>query len=213
MPTTEKKKRILIPLGTPRQPSSGSRIFRLILRAIFLPIFFVIGKTYKLCFGWMDRRIAMENQDRFAKDIRTHLSFLFAEHGAQIIPNEGLPFPPGFDAAYVTVAVETLLFCFVSGRGDFDVRVASKFAPTKWEQLGLVIEAARGPEETSEHQPPYYRLESLSRTLQPQFEQLKGALSEERFENTLNEAVRIHNERTDQRVAELQERGITPKFF
>jgi hypothetical protein len=94
IPSIEKKKRILIPLGTPRQSGSGSLILRTVLKLIFLPIFFVIGKTYKLCFGWSDRRIAIKNQGRFAQEIQTHLSFLFADHGAQIIPNDAVPFPP-----------------------------------------------------------------------------------------------------------------------
>jgi hypothetical protein len=213
MPAIEKKKRILIPIGTPRRPSTGSRILRSILRPILVPVFFVIGKIYKLCFGWLDRRIARKNQDRFAQDVRTHLSFLFTDHAAQVIPNEGVRFPPAFDGAYVTVAAETLLFRFARGRGDFGVEVASKFAPTTWEDLGLVIEAAGRLKGPAEHQPAYYRLESLSRILQPQFEQLKGALSEERFEISLNKAVRIHNERTDKYVAKLHEQGTTPKFL
>ena len=213
MPPIEKKKRILVPIGTRRRPSTGSRILRSVLRAILVPIFSVIGKIYKLCFGWLDRRMARKNQDRFAQDVRTHLSFLFTDHAAQVIPNEGVRFPPGFDGAYVTVAAETLLFRFVRGRGDFGVEVASKFAPKNWEDLGLVVEATERLKEPTERQPAYHRLESLGRILQPQFEQLKEALSEERFETSLNEAVRIHNERTNRYVAKLHEQGITPKFL
>jgi hypothetical protein len=210
MPIIGKKKRILVPIGTPRQPSTGSRILMSVLRAILVPIFFVIGKIYKLCFGWLDERIARKNQDRFAQDVRTHLSFLFADHAAQVIPNEGVSFPPGFDGAYVTVAAETLLFRFARGRGDFGVEVASNFAPKNWEDLGLVIEATEHLKEPTEHLPASYRLESLGRILQPQFERLKEALSEERFEASLNEAVRIHNARTEEYVAKLHEQGITP---
>jgi hypothetical protein len=93
------------------------------------------------------------------------------------------------------------------------VEVASKFAPKNWENLGLVVEATERLKEPTERQPAYHRLESLGRILQPQFEQLKEALSEERFETSLNEAVRIHNERTNRYVAKLHEQGITPKFL
>jgi hypothetical protein len=144
MPAVEKKKRILVPIGTPRTPSTRSRILRSVLKPILVPIVFVIGKIYKLCFGWLDRRIARKNQDRFAQDVRTHLSFLFTDHAAEVIPNEGVRFPPSFDGAYVTVAAETLLFRFVRGRGDFGVEVASKFAPQNWEDLGLVIRRRSG---------------------------------------------------------------------
>ncbi len=213
MAAIEKKKRILIPFGTPRRPSTGIRILTSVLRAILVPIVFVIGKIYKACFGWLDRRTARKNQHQFAQDIRTNLSFLFTDHAAEVIPNEGVRFPPSFDGAYVTVAAETLLFRFVRGRGDFGVLVASSFAPKNWEDLGLVLEAAEAVEEPTEHQPAHYRLETLGRILQPQFERLKEALSEERFETSLNEAVRIHNERTDKYVAKLHEQGITPKFL
>ena len=75
------------------------------LRPPLLVLGFVFGNIYKLCFGWLDKRTAKKDEERFADDIRTHLSFLFSECGAHIVPNEGVSFPPSFDGAYVTVAV------------------------------------------------------------------------------------------------------------
>ena len=210
---TAKKKRILIPLNNPRPQRTWPRVVLFVLRPLLVPLSFVVGKTYKLCFGWLDRKLAKENEERFAKDIRTHLPFLFADHGAQIVPNdENVPFPPGFDTAYVTVEAETLRFRFVRGRGDFSVRVASAFAPQEWEDIELAV-AAIGDSKEKAKSGDFYDLRTLPGVFQPLFDDLKNALSDERFRATLDEAVRINNERVDQYAAKLQEQGITPRFL
>jgi hypothetical protein len=124
-----------------------------------------------------------------------------------------IPFPPSFDGAYVTVVAESIRFQFVRGRGDFSVRVASEFAPKEWEDLELVIAAMGRSAEPAESRPNYYLLRTLARVLPPHFEGLRVALSKERFESTLHNAVTIHNDRTDRYVAKLQEKGITPRFL
>ena len=80
---------------------------------------FVLGNTYKLCFGWLDKRIARQNEQRFAEDIRRYLAFLFLERERRSFQMKELLSPPGFDGAYVTVAVGNLRLLFVRGRGDF----------------------------------------------------------------------------------------------
>jgi hypothetical protein len=136
----EKKRNLLVPLNNPRPPGLSVRIVIAILRPPLLVLGFVFGNLYKLCFGWLDRRIARQNERRFAEDIHTYLAFLFSEHGANVVPNEGVPFPPSFDGAYVTVAVGNLRLRFVRGRGDFSVGVASAFAPNDWEDFQLVAD-------------------------------------------------------------------------
>jgi hypothetical protein len=136
----DQKKRILVPLlGDPRRPSLSARLVVVVLRPPLLVLGFIFGNSYKLCFGWRDRRLARKHEQRFADDIRSHLSFLFTEHKAQIVPNEGTPFPPSFDGAYVTVAVGVLRLRFVRGRGDFGVSVASEFAQN-WEDFRLAAD-------------------------------------------------------------------------
>lgn len=98
------KKNLLVPLGNPRPPSPWARFLSAILRPLFIVLGFVLGNLHKLGFGWLDKRMAKRDEQRFAEDIRTHLSFLFTEHRAHIIPNEGVsPL-----AVYVTLAVEPL---------------------------------------------------------------------------------------------------------
>ena len=208
----DRKKRMLVPLGTHRQPSLSARVVLAVLRPPFLVLSFIFGNLYKLCFGWLDRRGARQNEQRFADDIRSHLSFLFAEHRAQIIPNHGTPFPPGFDGAYVTIAVGPLRLRFVRGRGDFSVSVASDFAPQDWEDFRLVADNI-GEWDTSEPRPSSYSLETFEGVLRPRLVALQEALSKDRFEATLNRAVRTHNESVDEYAAKLRQSGIIPKFI
>jgi hypothetical protein len=210
--TIEKKKNLLIPLNNPRPPALWVRIVIAILRPPLLVLGFVFGNLYKLCFGWLDKRMARQNERRFAEDIRTHLTFLFSEHGAQIIPNEGVPFPPPLDGAYVTVAVGTLRLRFVRGRGDFGVNVTSEFAPQDWQDFRLVADGI-GQWDMSKPGPRYYTLETFEPILRSRLERLQEALSKDRFEATLNNAVKIHNESVDEYAATLRQSGTIPKLY
>ena len=143
----------------------------------------------------LHKRTARENERRFAEDIRRNLTFLFVERGAEIIPNEGTPFPPGFDAAYVTVAVGDLRMRFVRGRGDFSVRVASAFAPNDWEDFRLVADGDSEP------------------ILRSRLDRLQETLSKECFEATLNSAIQAHNDAVDSYASMLRGSGIIPKIY
>src|SRR2546425_7164590 len=156
----DKKKRLLIPLNNPRPPSVWARLVLAILRPPILVLGFILGNIYKLCFSWLDRRLARKGEQRFADDIRKHLSFLFTEYGALVIPNEGVPFPPPMDGAYFTVAVGVVRLRFCRGRGDFSVSVASEFAPQRWEEFRLVADGI-GEWDTSQPRSSYpYSLET-----------------------------------------------------
>jgi hypothetical protein len=208
----DQKKRMLVPLGNPRQPSLSARLLDAVLRPPLLVLGFIFGNLYKICFGWLDKRLARQQEQRFADEIRTHLSFLFTEHGAQIIPNEGASFPLPFDFAYVTVAVGVLRLQFFRGRGDFSVSVASEFSPHDWEDFRLLADDI-GEWDTSQPQPPPYSLETFEGVLRPRLAGLQEALSKERFEATLNRAVKTHNESVEEYAAKLRQRGILPIFI
>jgi hypothetical protein len=208
----ERKKNLLVPLNNPRQPALRGRILIAILRPPLLVLGFIFGNLYKLCFGWLDKRGARQNEQRFAEDICTHLTFLFSEQGAKIIPNVGTPFPPSFDGAYVTVAVGNLHLRFIRGRGDFSVRVASAFAPNDWEDFRLVAEGI-SEWSTSQSRPRHYTLETLEPILRSRLGNLQDALSQERFEATLNNAAKIHNDSVDEYAETLRQSGIIPKFY
>ncbi|MGA7907780.1 MAG: hypothetical protein WCA16_10270 [Candidatus Sulfotelmatobacter sp.] len=173
---------------------------------------FVFSNLYKLLFGWLDKRTSRKNQERFAEDIRAHLSFLFTDHEAKIIPNEGVPFPGSFDNAYVTVAVGTIRLRFFRGRGEFSVEVSSEFAPQDWEDFWLVADGI-GPWSRPDARPSCYSLEDFDRALRVRLSRLQEALSKDRFEETLSSAVRTHNESVDQYAATLRGSGIVPRFY
>jgi hypothetical protein len=209
----EKKKNLLIPLNNPRRPSLRARILIAVLRPFFLVLGFVFGNLYKLCFGWLDKRMARQNEQRFADDIRQHLGLLFTQYGAQIIPNEGTPFPPPFDGAYVTVAVGNLHLRFVRGRGDFNVGVASAFAPDHWEDFRLVADGISQWHTPESGRPRYYALETFEPILRARLARLQEALAKEAFEGTMNGALKIHNDSVDQYAATLRQSGIVPKLY
>jgi hypothetical protein len=206
------RKRLLIPLNNPRPSRLWVRIVSAILRPSFIVLGFVFGNLYKLCFGWLDKRIAKQNEQHFADEIRTNLSFLFTEHDARIIPNEGVPFPPSFDGAYVTLLVGTIRLRFCRGRGDFSVAVASNYAPNRWEDFRLVADGI-GKWDQSETRSNYYKLETFDRVLRPRLAQLQETLSKERFETTLSDAVKTHNASVDEYAASLRQSGIIPKIY
>jgi hypothetical protein len=206
------KKNLLIPLNNPRRPTLFARIVIAIVTPPLLVLRFVLGNLYNLCFGWFDKRLARQHEQRFAQDIRTYLEFLFSERGGNVIPNEGVPFPPSFDGAYVTVAVGELRLRFVRGRGDFSVRVASAFAPNDWEDFRLVADGV-GQWDMSKPGPRNYTLETFEPILRSRLEHLQKALSKDRFETTLNEAVKVHNDSVDEYAATLRQSGIIPKLY
>lgn len=208
----ERKRNLLIPLNSPRRPTLAARIPIAILRPPLVVLGFIFGNFYKYCFGWLDRRAARANEQCFADEIRTHLPFLFSERGAKVIPNVGTPFPPSFDGAYVTVAVGNLHLRFIQGRGDFSVRVASSFAPNDWEDFRLVADGV-SQWGASGSGTQYYTLETFEPILRSRMDNLQYTLSKERFEGTLNDAVRTHNACVDEYAAALRKSGIVPKVY
>jgi hypothetical protein len=69
---------------------------------------------------------------------------LFATYGGRTVPNDGVEFPPGFDYAFVTVALDYVRIRFQRGRNELSVKIAPSFAPDEWHELSLVISALDG---------------------------------------------------------------------
>lgn len=207
-----KKKMVLVPLVRAGQtvkrprPRLRKRVFYTIFGPLLTVIGFVVVTIFKLFSGPLNRA----SQKRFAEDLRTYAPFLFHERDARIIPNEGVS--RELEGGCVTVAADHLRFQFYSGMGDFSVRVGSDFAPQRYEGLELVI-AATGQTISQAERPDFYDLRKIDGVLRKWFDPLKEALAAGRAEATLNEAIRINNDRVDRYVAELQAEGFTPKVF
>jgi hypothetical protein len=109
-----------------------------VVRPPLLMLGFIL-KPIGLLLGLLDRPLARRNERQLRLDIAEAMPFLFAEHGGRIIPNEGVPFPPGFDYAFVTVAIGKLVIRFCRGRGELDLHVGSKTHLRDLHELGLVL--------------------------------------------------------------------------
>ena len=141
-----------------------------------------IGKIYRLLFEWwLDVPMARRAQERFAQEIREALPFLFAECGGQIVPNEGIRFPPGGGYSYVTIAIEHLLLRFCRGRGEFRVHVASRLDLTRdrsdWKDVELELSVLDRSEE-SESSTSISSFRTAGRVLQAELSSLLEATSE-----------------------------------
>jgi hypothetical protein len=162
----------------------------------------MISPAYDLTFGWIDRRLAQKRQQRLASEIKTALRFLFTE--GSIIPNEGLPFPTGFDYAFVTIAFRNLLLRFTRGREALGVHVAPKFATSDWHDLSLVLSAIA--ERDKIQRQTFRDLWEVRRVLEPQMGALNECFSIDRFnelKQTLDEKV-YEPERTAMRRWETE---------
>src|SRR6266851_7223937 len=208
----EKKKNLLIPLNNPRPPTIWARIIIAILCPPLLVLGFVFGSLYKLCFGWLDKRMARQSEQRFAEDIRTYLAFLFWSTGQRSSRTKEFLSRPASMELTSPSRWGILRLRFVRGRGDFSVRVASAFAPSNWEDFQLVADGI-GQWDMSKPGPRYYTLETFEPVLRSRLEGLQEALSKDRFETTLNNAVKIHNDSVDECAATLRQSGIIPKLY
>ena len=125
----------------------------------------------------------MQHEDRLARDVQLALRFLFTDHGARIVPNYGVRFPPGFDYAFVTVALDDVYIRFCRGRGELGISVASRFAPSEWRDLTSVVNPLPLMNEPVHiREGDFHDLWQVSRILRPeiqspeQFRQLKQRL-------------------------------------
>ena len=121
----------------------SSEFYRLVIYPVIRPpllaLRFIFGKLYSLLFGRLDIRAASKNQERLAHDVRASLSFLFSEHGARIVLNEGVRFPPPMDYAVVTLSIGNMFLRFVRGDGSLGVQVSPERMPQDWHELSQVL--------------------------------------------------------------------------
>jgi hypothetical protein len=141
----------------------------------------IVVPAYKLLFGWLDRRLASKNQERLAAEIRLVLPFLFTEGHGEIAPNEGVPFPPPFDYAFVTVSFDRFLLRFARGRGELTIGVAPVFAPTEWHDLSLILGLMENSTDFTRRS--FRDLSEVSKTLRPRWQEIGRFLSVEQFKN------------------------------
>lgn len=169
-------------------------------KIILMPVFYVIGflfvNTYKLLFGWWLEPLSGRKSDaRLAEEIQNKLSFLFSEHGARIVPNEGR-LRRGMDFAYTTIEVGNLRLHFITGRGDLAVRIAPKHAPSDWHDLALVVMALDTPQGLRARENLNW-LEDVARVLRANLGRLNSAMSKTEYPVVRNRLNAIYDLPTD----------------
>jgi len=113
------------------------------------------------------------------------MPFLFETYQGQLVPNEGVPRVPSFDCAWVTVSLGAFLVRVFRGRGELDVKIAPRGAPTDWCALSLVVAALDRPGEV---EPPvferrgFFDLPEVAEYLEPRMSRLNEMFSRGEFD-------------------------------
>ena len=152
----------------------------ILLSWILRPVGQVWFPLYDFSFGWIYKRRAKRDEQKFARDIKASLRFIFTDEKGRIVPNEGVPFPAPFDAAYVTVVIDDMLLRFTRGRGELSAHVAPVFAPDDWHELSLVLSAINDPAGIR-RQRAFSDLREISGALQCQMNALRQLFSASQF--------------------------------
>lgn len=151
---------------------------RVTLKYIVAPPLILIGKLFGVIFGplstFLDRHLARREMEKLEQDVRNELPFLFNEHQGHIVPTPGVPFPPGFDYAFVTVEVRSLRIRFCRGRGELDVGIGAKSKPHDIYDLRLVLSLMDEAEEPDRG--PIVDLRHASQLLRAGLNRLESAL-------------------------------------
>jgi hypothetical protein len=153
---------------------------RQFLRALFSPAIFlwiiVAGLVDKyLLGGRFEKKASDKLREQFAKEIQERVPCLFADFGAQIKPNAE-EYPPAFDYAAVTVAIDGMLLLFSRCRGDFKVEVTPPEKPTEWRELSSVVRNS-DVSGTPDRKVNYYGLNDFDRFFQANFDIIRREVS------------------------------------
>ena len=143
-----------------------------LLRTLLTPL-------YDVTIGVLDKQLARKHEQQLAADIRLAFGAFFGKHAIRIIPNQGVPFPPGFDYAYVTVTLENFLLRFIPGRGELGVLIAPAFAPMDWHDLSLVLDVAKAEDDLQRME--FRDVWHAARSLQPHLQAVTELFTQDRF--------------------------------
>lgn len=124
------------------------KIWILFLRAIALTINFLLRPLLILLLplnSYFERKVSRRLQAEFEQEIRDAMPFLFLDLGAVVVENKGVPFPPPFDGAFVTLEVGALFIRFERGRGNLNVLLAQLNNQSNWRELDVLLGAIADP--------------------------------------------------------------------
>ena len=154
--------------------------------------------------GWLKNMLHgdAEVRKQFTEQIHRDFAFLFAEHGAKIVPNDK-EYPPMFDNALVTVESCRLRFRFVQDRGEQRVDVAPLECPGAWEELDFVLMAI----DPNGDKPAWATLSDLAEILRVRLAQVERAFSREQYDATRERLAEIHTRERNKWAAAFKSRA------
>jgi hypothetical protein len=124
----------------------------------------------------------------FEASIRQHMRFLFERFGASVVSNEY--FPAAFGNVIVVIETEGLRLRFVQDRGEVRLDVAPLQNPTEWVDSAFALAAME--DGSGEPQFSLYRtITSIARRLDPKFEALQVAFTQDRYPATIRKMAEI----------------------
>lgn len=120
--------------------------------------------------------------------IRQHMKFLFDRFGASVVSNEY--FPAAFGNAIVVIETKGIRLRAVRDRGEVRLDVAPLHNPTEWVDSAFALAAM--DDGSGEPQFSLYRTTtSIARHLDPNFEELQGAFTEDQYSATVGKITEI----------------------
>jgi len=145
------------------------------LSACFRALSFVLGKVWRISFGWWLDPISQRRKNQALwNDVQANLYFLYSG-GQPII--ETHPNIQPFDYASVRISYGNVLYCFTRGRGEVNVTLAARHAPARSHELSKVIAAL----ENARVAPIGNGLASASSAIHSRLAALDEAFSEGRY--------------------------------
>src|SRR5579872_6692912 len=135
----------------------------------------LIGKVWWVSFGWWLDPIGQRRRNNaLLNDVQANLDFL-CSRGEPILEKHLVVHP--FDYASVTILFGNVYYCFTRGRGELNVTVAPRQAPTHSRELSLVIAAL----DSARREPIGPDFGSIRRKIRSHLASLDQAFSEERY--------------------------------
>jgi hypothetical protein len=127
---------------------------------------------------WGEKRFMAKEQARLVQEIHNKFWFLFAQFGAEIIPNTDMGHLALLQCPIVTVAADGLLFRFVHWRDSRQVHIASERLPNEWQELSAVLNVVE-PDEIRRHS--ILSFDDAAGLLRGHLDQLKEIFLPERY--------------------------------
>ncbi len=153
---------------------------RWIVEVVLVPfrvLALVLTGLYKVLFGWwFDPWSQRSANQALWDDVQSNFFFL-CEQGRRIAEGDTRILP--FDYASVYLEFENIRFCFKRGRGEFNVSLSPRYAPSETYLLDVVIAVIEAKDVTEIE--PIGRISDVADVLRPRIDALNDQFSESQY--------------------------------